>query len=99
MAELTVTSPNDALFVVDFNGANPAAPFAISGEVAYKGGKPELPGVMVGVRRGMLSGEVLVVEVPGVRQVRFQKQGAPIDGGVLAIPGLDGAIGAIGVQP
>lgn len=59
----------------------------------------QLPGAMVAVERGSLSGLVLVSEVEGLRRVQLDDTGAT-DLGVWSIGnGLDALPGAVGVAP
>ena len=87
----------DALFVID----KPAATWRIRGQVAYAGGvKPQLPGDMVELRRGMLRGHVLVAENTAIRHLVFRDTGTVDDLGTLPFgSGLAQIVGAIGVTP
>jgi hypothetical protein len=85
----------DAIWRLTYDPADAETPFAFVGEIAYSSG-PQLPGTMVGITSGALKGHVLVVEVPGVRQLQFLPDGNVVDRGMFEI---DGAVGAIGIQP
>jgi hypothetical protein len=90
----------DALRVVKYDPANANAPFAITGEVAYRNGKPQLPSAAVMITRGTLRGRVLVAENTAVRQVRFTDQGAVEDVALTSFgPGIPSIVGTVGVQP
>ncbi|HEU4533146.1 MAG TPA: hypothetical protein VFS00_03475, partial [Polyangiaceae bacterium] len=84
----------DAIWQLSYDPADTAAPFAFVGEIDYSSG-PQLPGSMVVIRRGPLAGSAFVVEVPGIRQLRFSPDGDVIDLGVYPLD----SIGALGVQP
>jgi hypothetical protein len=93
------SAQGNALLIVDYDAArNP--PFAVRGEVAYAGAKPELPvnGVVIGA--GPLEGRALFAENLGVRQLAFAAGGVVTDLGKTATGTKSSAIvGAIGVQP
>jgi len=98
-ALLVASGYGNALFVV---GYHPEAtpPFVVTGEVTYRGGRPQLPGPAVLIARGMLAGRVLVAETGGLRQVQFAGGGMVQDLGVTTIgSGSTALIGALGVQP
>lgn len=97
---LAVSGYGNALFILDRNDSTPATPYSVRGEVAYQGGRPQLPGAAVMVERGPLSGLVLVTEVEGVRSVRLQADGSVDDLGLTSLgDSFLGMPGAIGVQP
>jgi hypothetical protein len=97
---LVVSGFGDAIFELDYDDQNAAAPFSIAGELTYVGGRPQVPGNAVMVDRGSLRGLVLVAEVGGVRRARFNGGGAIEDLGVTpAGTGVPGIVGAIGIQP
>ncbi len=88
-----------ALFVLSHHSKNATAPYSFK-ELSYAAGTPQIPVDMVQIRRGALTGTVLVAEVTGVRQVRFEKSGAPTDVDRLDFgAGVENIVGSIGVQP
>lgn len=108
--EAIVTSPfgavavvasafGDALFVLDAD-PNIASAWRRRGEVAYSGARPQLPGDLAMIDRGMLRGHVLVSENVSVRHLVFGTDGSVADLGSLAFgSGLQNISGAIGVTP
>ena len=85
----------DALFVIDDQGG-----WRIRGEVTYNGAHPQLPGVMVELRRGGLLGRVFVSENVAIRQLAFHQDGSVEDLGTLDFgDGLSAINGVIGVTP
>ena len=72
-------------------------PFRLSGEPDYLGASPQLPGAAAMIRRGDLRGRLLVAEVEGVHQ--FDTLGGLTDLGLTATGGVEGIVGAVGVQP
>ena len=89
----------DAIHVLSYD-ATRAAPFVITGELAYKFAKPELPSTASSIDRGPLRGTVLVSENLGVRKVVFGADGAVTDVAKLAFPdGIANIVGVVGVQP
>jgi DNA-binding beta-propeller fold protein YncE len=98
---LVASSYGNALLSFSFHPVSSSAPFSSDGPLAYLGKKPQLPGDMVMIRRGKLTGRVLLTEVDGVRQVQFSESGAaPQDLGLFDLQGSTESIpGAIGVQP
>ncbi|MBI3205200.1 MAG: hypothetical protein HYZ29_26915 [Myxococcales bacterium] len=96
---LVTSGFGDAIHVLSFDPAKPAAPYSAK-KLSYQGGAPQLPIDMAQIRRGKLTGRVLVSEVSGVRQVAFASGAAPTDLGVFALgTGTESVPGAIGVQP
>lgn len=89
----------DALRVVAYDPANAQAPFAVGAEVAYKGGKTQLPLIAAVVERGALKGRVLVAENTAVRQLAFRPDGGVEDLALLTFEGVPGIVGSLGVQP
>jgi len=87
----------DKLVILEESGAK----WSVRGEVAYKDGiKPQLPGDVAALDRGMLKGRVLVSENVSVRQLAFKPDGSVEDLGSLAFgDGLQNISGAIGVAP
>lgn len=89
----------DALIVLGFDASKPSAPYSAK-PLSYQGAAPQLPIDMVQIRRGGLTGHVLVSEVGGVRQVAFAAGKTPVDLGVFALgSGTENVPGALGVQP
>ena len=79
---------------------NPAAPFRLAGEVAYRGPRPRLPGAMVEVDRGPLAGLVIARENTALRRLRFVAGGRVVDLGPIPTgTGTDAIVGALGLQP
>jgi hypothetical protein len=99
-AALFASGYGNALFALSYSADAPMVPFAVRGEVAYNGRKPQLPDGAVLLTRGALRGKVLLAELQGVRQVRFLPDGGVADDGLFAVgTGLANIVGAIGVQP
>jgi hypothetical protein len=100
---LVASGYSNALISIGYDASKPAAPFTIDGPIQTAGGKPQLPGNMVMIRRGKLEGEVYVIEVGGIRRVAFPAAGgAAADQGLFVLgtgDDLDQIPGAIGVQP
>jgi hypothetical protein len=104
--EAIVTSPfghvaiassafGDALFVIDDQGG-----WRIRGQVTYTGGRPQLPGDMVELRRGAVRGHVFVSENVAIRHLVFHEDGSVEDLGTLAFgDGLSAINGVIGATP
>lgn len=98
-AALVVSGFGDAIFELDYDPANTAAPFTLVGELTYEGAGPQLPGAAVLIERGALAGHVFVAELLGVRALVFES-GSVTDLGVTEIgTGNPAIVGAIGVQP
>jgi hypothetical protein len=90
--------PNEGIYVLDTGGTNGA--WRNRGELTYLAGTAELPGDMVLVDRGTLSGHVLVSELSRVRQLSIDPSGSVTDSGSLLFgDGLEHIGGAIGIQP
>lgn len=88
----------DALVVLDDGG--PQGAWRVRGEVAYQGGRSQLPGDLATIDRGALRGHVLVSENVSVRHLAFGVDGSVTDLGSLAFgSGLENISGAIGVTP
>lgn len=100
VALLMNSEGEDALRVVSYDAANTAAPFTIGSEVAYVGGKTQLPFAGHAFSDGQLKGRVLVAENTAIRSLQFAADGTVTDLGVLEfgdeIPDI---LGAFGVQP
>jgi DNA-binding beta-propeller fold protein YncE len=90
---------SDAIHVLSYDASKPA-PFVITGELAYKFAKPELPSTASMIDRGALRGTVLVSENLGVRKLVFGADGTVTDVAQLAFPdGIANIVGVVGVQP
>jgi hypothetical protein len=90
----------DQIHVISYDPSNTAAPFAITGELVYKFGKPQIPVTASTIDRGALKGAVFVGENVAVRQLRFEANGDVTDVAKLDSPaGLTGIVGVVGVQP
>ncbi len=99
-AALVVSGYGNAIFQVSYDPNNSSAPFALGNELAYQGGKPQLPGYAVSIDRGALTGLVLVAENTAVRRVRFEQSGSVTDLGAFSLgSGTTVVTGTIGVQP
>lgn len=93
---VVVSGFGDALFTLE----KTAGTWAAGDEVAYMGGKPQLPGGAVMVSRGALRGLVLVAENLGVRRVEMFADGNITDRGLFSLgSGTENSTGAIGVTP
>ena len=90
--------PGEGIYVLDNGGTNGA--WRNRGEVTYVGGAAQLPGDVVTIEPGTLSGSVLVSELSNVRRLMFHSDGSVTDEGSLALgSGLQNIAGAIGVTP
>ena len=99
-AALVVALEDDAIHHLAYDPDNATAPFSITGEVAYTGGGPLLPGSAATITQGSLTGLVLVGENTAVRRLRFEEDGSVTDLGTTSMgEGMDGLAGAMGVQP
>jgi DNA-binding beta-propeller fold protein YncE len=88
------------IHVLSYDPARAAAPFAITGELAYKFGKPQLPTNASILTRGALKGRVFVAENLAVRQLTFGAAGGVTDTAKLAFPDtIETIVGVVGVQP
>lgn len=97
---LAASGYGDALWVLEQVPGQPEAPIRVRGRLDTPGGKPQLPGSMVILERGPLSGRVLVAEVTGIRQVHLGADGSATDLGVTSLGGgVEGLPGALGIQP
>ncbi|MBL8617799.1 MAG: hypothetical protein JNM72_19475 [Deltaproteobacteria bacterium] len=76
------------------------APLEAAGSPTWVGRGPSLPADAVVVRGGPSDGLVLLVEVEGLRRLRFVGDGEVVDLGLTSFGGgIDQIPGAIGVQP
>jgi hypothetical protein len=97
---IVVSGFGNAIWQVGYDASSPSAPFQLQGELAYQGTSPQLPGDAVSIRRGPLSGLVLIAENTALREVSFAANGAVTDLGPYSLgSGTDSIPGAIGVQP
>lgn len=89
----------DALFELTPTG-DPTTPYAQPTELTYAGNAPEIPGNGVMIRRGSLTGLVLLPENLGVRRIQFHDGAAIEDLGRFQVGDDSASIsGALGVQP
>jgi hypothetical protein len=92
---------NDGVRRITYDDANPTAPFADSGNVAYAHGRPGIPTVGVVVTRGSLIGTAIIKEYDGLRVFRFNADGTVTD--VAEVPSREADLGALidglGLQP
>jgi DNA-binding beta-propeller fold protein YncE len=89
----------DEIHVLSYDATKPA-PFVITGELAYKFPKPQIPVTAATIDRGALRGTVLIGENVGVRRVVFSANGAVTDTQKLSFPdGIPNVVGVVGVQP
>ena len=87
------------IHVISYDATKPA-PFAITGELAYQFGKPQIPTTASAIDRGALRGTVLVGENLGVRKLVFGADGKVTDAALLTYPdGIPNIVGVVGVQP
>jgi hypothetical protein len=98
---LVVSGFGDAIFVLDIDTKNLAAPVSLRGKLQYVGDGPKVPGDAVQVERGKLRGLVLLSDYTGVRRVRFIDSAPGIEdlGRFDLGSGTESLAGAIGVQP
>lgn len=98
-AALAVSGYGNAVLRLGYD-PQAAAPFTLRGEPTYQGKRPQLPSAAVLVQRGPLRGRVLLAENVGVRQLRFEPDGAVTDLGLTSSgSGLASIVGTVGVQP
>jgi DNA-binding beta-propeller fold protein YncE len=75
-------------------------PWSITGELAYKFGKPQIPVSISTIDRGGLKGTAFVGENLAVRQLQFTAAGDVVDTAKLAWPdAMENIVGVVGVQP
>ena len=91
----------DQIHVLSYTPGNAGAPFAITGELAYKFGKPQIPTTISKITRGALEGTTFVGENVAVRQLTFEAAGTVTDTAKLVFPGggNETIVGVVGVQP
>jgi hypothetical protein len=91
----------DQIHLLSYTPADAGAPFAITGELAYKFGKPQIPTTISMIVQGTLKGTTFVGENIAVRQLTFGSGGVVTDTAKLTIPGAgnDTIVGVVGVQP
>ncbi|MDB4935656.1 MAG: hypothetical protein JWP87_2628 [Labilithrix sp.] len=90
----------DEIHTLSYDATKPAAPFVITGELAYAFPKPQIPVTAALIDRGALRGTVLIGENVGVRRVVFAASGAVTDAQKLSFPdGIPNVVGVVGVQP
>jgi len=90
----------DGITILGYDPANVATPFTLQGQIDYVAPYPQLPAEAAVIRRGALTGRVLIGELSGVRQVQFERDGGVTDLSVDNGNGsFEGIVGAMGVQP
>lgn len=90
----------DQIHVLSYDPSKPAAPFVITGELAYKFGKPQIPVTASVIDRGALKGSVFIGENTAVRKVVFMPDGSVVDSAKLSFAGgVESVVGVVGVQP
>lgn len=90
----------DQIHVLKYDSANTTMPFTITGELAYKFGKPQIPVTASVIERGALKGTTFVGENVAVRQLTFDASGGVTDTAKLVFNGDNTSIvGVVGVQP
>ncbi|MDB4941970.1 MAG: hypothetical protein JWP97_1504 [Labilithrix sp.] len=89
----------DAIHLLSYD-ATRAAPFVLTGEVAYAFGKPQIPSTASLLERGTLRGTVIIGENSAVRRMVFNADGTVKDAQKLAYPDtIEDIVGVVGVQP
>ena len=73
-AALVTGTQSDSITVLDYNPSNASAPFTVRGPLSTTS-KPQLPADAVMIRRGQLTGRVIIADNLGLRQVQFEKGG------------------------
>jgi len=91
----------DMIHVLAYTPSDAGAPFAITGELAYKFGKPQIPVTISMISQGGLKGTTFVGENVAVRQLTFGSAGDVTDTAKLSMPdgGGEQIVGVVGVQP
>jgi DNA-binding beta-propeller fold protein YncE len=90
---------NDMIHVLSYDGTK-AAPFTITGELAYKFGKPAIPVTVIVLDHGNLKGRAFIGENAAVRELTFGENGTVTDTQKLDFPDdVTLAVGVVGVQP
>ena len=90
----------DQIHVMRYDPSNSAAPFTITGELAYRFGKPQIPTNASVLDRGALKGKVFVGENVAVRVLTFTAAGDVVDTAKLEFAGgNESIVGVVGVQP
>jgi len=98
-AAIVVSGFGDAIFILDYKPTT-TPPVSLRGELAYTGGKPQVPGALAMVDRGMLQGHVLISDVRGLYQVAFAPGGVVNDIGIFSLGGgTENIVSGVGVQP
>ncbi len=99
-ALLVESDGKDHLKVVNYDAASATTPFTVGAELAYVGGKSELPYNVAAVEVGTLKGRILVSELASVRQVAFAANGTLTDVQKVDFSGeFSGITGSMGMQP
>jgi hypothetical protein len=95
---LVVGCEANKINVLDYNPAS-ATPFSVRG-AATTSTTPQLPSAAVMIRRGTLTGRVIVAENVSLRQLQLDKGGAVKEAQLFALgAGVTAIPGALGVQP
>jgi DNA-binding beta-propeller fold protein YncE len=90
----------DQIHVMSYDASSAGAPFVITGELAYKFGKPQIPTTVSTILRGDLEGRAFIGENLAVRELTFAANGTVIDTQKLELSGDHTSIvGVVGVQP
>lgn len=89
----------DQIHVLSYDGTKDK-PFVITGELAYKFAKPQIPTSASMIEQGKLRGVVFVGENLAVRQLAFDTTGKVTDSAKLPFPdAIANIVGVVGVQP
>lgn len=97
---IVASGEGNAVYTLGFDASSASAPYTVTGHVTYVGNKPQLPGAAILMERGALKGRVLLAELSGVRQLRFEQAGGVTDLGLYDLgSGNESTVGVIGVQP
>ena len=96
---LAVSGYGDALFELAVDPSL-STPVRVVKQVAYVGGRPQLPSTAAALTAGELTGTVLVSENTAVRRLVFPASGGIVDKGPFSFgSGYTAIVGAMGVQP
>jgi len=96
---LVVGCEANKITVLDYNPASTTTPFSVRGAVTTST-SPQLPSTAVMIRRGALTGRVIIAENVSLRQLQLAKGGAVTETQLLSLgSGVTAIPGALGVQP
>ena len=96
---LVLGAEANAITILEYNPSSAATPFSVRGPLAASS-TPQLPSVAVLIRRGTLTGRVIVAENLALRQVQLDKGGVVKEVELFSLGKGNSAIpGALGVQP